>query len=151
MLKNEIRRKLGLTLLELLIVLAILAVLFALGAMLFTRQNRTVTLESAASEMSQTLLRARSLSLQSGDSHRVRIVDGSNYALESFDGTSWRTARTVELPKGVAVVAPGAGSSVTFDTRGFADFNPPDPVFTMSNGSRQQSIVPAMTGTTRFQ
>lgn len=144
-------RRAGMTIVELLLVIAILGVVLGLGSMMFTRQNEVVTLESAASELSQTIGQARSRALQRGNEHRVRIISSTNYVLETFDGSSWETDRSVALPAGVTLVVPASGSSVTFDTRGFADFDPAGVVFTMSDGSGQRTVVPAMTGTTRVQ
>ncbi len=140
----------GMTIIELLVVLAVLGILFGLGAMMFSRLNERTILESATTELSQTVMQARNRALESGDRHRVIVSGATQYAMQVEASGSWSTERTIDLPNGVSFSGTGNGSTLTFDTRGFADFNPTGLVFQLSDGKQTLAIVAAMSGTTRI-
>lgn len=150
-LSSRSNQRAGMTLIEFLLVLAVLGVLFGLGAMLFTRSNQRTRLESATTELSQTVMQARSRALATGSAHRVLVAGSTQYVLQVEGGGSWSTERTIDLSGGVTLTAPASGSTLTFDTRGFADFSPASLVFQVTDGDDTLTIAPAMSGTTRIR
>ena len=146
----------GFTLLELLIVLAIFAILAAIGFMALMQLRRQLALESAANELSQDFGRARSRALSTGSDWRLRLTGPRSYVLEQADGSDWDQRRSTTYSSRIAITEPIAGNPegeviAVFDNRGFAQFEPTALSVTVSDGSRTLSVVPAMTGTARIR
>jgi len=139
------------TMIEILIVLAVIGILLSIGFVTYRRLNQSVTVESAASELSQAIMDARSQALRSGNDFRVIVNDNTSYSVEESTSTGWVARRSVDLTAGITLEAPVAGSSVEFDTRGFADFSPTDIVFRITDGNQSRTLAAAMSGNTRVQ
>lgn len=143
------RKTSGFTIVELLITLAVIAILFAIGFVTYGRLNQRLSVESATSELSQTIMEARSQALRSGNSYRVILNTETSYSLEEQTSSGWVSRRTVELTRGITIAAPDAGSTVEFDTRGFANFSPANIIFNVTDGEQSRSLAPAMSGNTK--
>ncbi len=141
----------GMTMIEVLIVLAVIGILLSIGFVTYRRLNQSVTVESAASELSQAIMDARSQALRSGNDFRVIVNDNTSYSVEESTSSGWATRRSIDLSSGITFDAPDAGSSVEFDTRGFANFSPTDLVFRITDGRQSRALVAAMSGNTRVQ
>lgn len=141
----------GLSTIELLVAIAVIAILAGLGFVQYSRVNARVSLEASASDIRQAILRARSDALASGNSHRLVVVSGSRLILESRSSSDWELAREINLPNGIVLTSPGADSMIEFDSRGFANFTPSDLIFVISDANASHAFAPAMSGNTRFQ
>lgn len=102
-------RTTGFTLLETLIVLAILAVVFTMGTFLFFSLNRRTTVRQGASEIAATLSRARS-EAQRYNTNVTFTLNTGNYTLTRSGNT-----RSYNFPQAVSTSAvSGSPSSVTY-------------------------------------
>lgn len=145
------RRGAGFTTIELLIVVAIIGILAGLAAFAYLRFNRSLTLEANANELSQVILRARSAALTEGRAMRVVVESAQRYSWQFDDEGEWEVRSSTTLPSSMAIVAPPPGSSVTFTTRGYANFDPPGFQLDIASESGTKSVVPSMTGNTRVR
>lgn len=146
----------GFTLLELLMVIAVLGILAAIGWMSLTGLNRQLTLEAAANELSQDFGRARSNALSTGDSWRVRLTGVRSYVVEQYEDGEWTRRKSADFTTRISITEPsysGGDSDVIaeFDSRGFAQFQPSILVVKLAEGERERTVTPAMTGTARIR
>lgn len=141
----------GFSIIELLILLAVIGILAGMGFILYNRVNARVTIESASTDVRQVILQARNRALASGITHRILLNSEKQIILQEDQALGWVNARVVDLPRGVLMTAPAVGSTIEFDTRGFAEFSPAGLVFRVSDGERTYDIAPAMSGNTRLQ
>lgn len=149
-------RNSGFTLLELLIVIAVFGILATIGFLSLSRLNRQLTLEAAANELSQDFGRARSNALSTGADWRVRLTGSGSYVVEQEDDGDWVRRRGAEFPTRIRFTQPTftgdeADVIAQFDSRGFAQFEPTVLVVVLSEGGREMSVTPAMTGTARVR
>ena len=149
-------RNSGFTLLELLIVIAVFGILATIGFLSLSRLNRQLTLEAAANELSQDFGRARSNALSTGADWRVRLTGSGSYVVEQADDGDWVRRRGAEFPARIRFNQPTFTGDETdviaqFDSRGFAQFEPTVLVVVLSEGGREMSVTPAMTGTARVR
>ena len=147
----------GFTLLELLIVMVLVGVLFGIAANSLAPQRSRISLNTAAQQLSQDILAARSRAMSSGNQFRVLLKAGSIYTLDqSADGGgTWVTTLTRTLPSTITFAKGAANDKVTCDTRGFCLPSIGGQVagqtseFQLTSSSTTIRIVFAMVGTTR--
>lgn len=105
----------GFSLLELLIVIALMSVLLAAGSGFYRNFGRNVELSSTSQNIAADLrqMQAKSMAGESGYKWGVRFVknaSGSDYYLSfSTDGTNSTTTATTTLSSGIRFVDPASG------------------------------------------
>lgn len=147
----------GFTLLELLIVMVLVGVLFGIAANSLAPQRSRISLNTAAQQLSQDILAARSRAMSSGNQFRIIIQGGSKYSLEQLpDGTvTWANVLTRIMPSNIAFTVGAVTDTVACDTRGFCTptFAPTTlgqiSEFQLTSGGTTMRVVFAMVGTTR--
>ena len=140
----------GFSLIELLIVLAVVGVILGMVASSFGNTRKRIDLEGAAHKVTQDLQTCRSLAISKSSLCRLRFA-GQRYRIElSSDGSTWTTRRSFTLPDRITP-SWTTGEAVLFDSRGFASFpTAPDPYqITLTDGTYTLIIVPTMTGAAR--
>ncbi len=109
----------GLSLIELVVVVALLALLLTLALARFSRAGRD--LPAAASNLLGDIRVARTLAISRNLHYRVRVAAAGQYVLErdlNDDGIFEGIERTAALPSQV-VFANDLGAFVEYDSRGF--------------------------------
>ena len=153
--RNETCR--GFTLLELLVVLAVFSILAGIAASTLVNLRQNLILEEAAQAVNQAIQRARAESLISrnctdfSQCWRFRISSTNGYVLEEYVG-SWKIKETKAFPTMYAFTNGKAGDTVTFSTRGLANFNLNGSVageLRLSNGKTTLRVIPSMVGASR--
>jgi len=146
----------GLTLVELLIVIAVLGILAGLVASTLGGLRRQLTLEDAANTLSQDLQTCRTNALSWGDNCRVRFVDARTYVVErKTSSTVYTPVLTRTLPSSLAFSNIPAGAWLEFDPRTLMTASPGFPTvgagvsaaeIRLGNGSKTLRLVLSMTG-----
>ncbi len=139
----------GFTLMEVLIVLAVFGILVGLASWGLAGLRQREAVDSSVFTLQQDINRIRTEATKDGDSHRLTVLSGSQYALARRSGATWVTQATKTLSSGVAFVAPYTNYTVEFDSRGFATFSPAGLTFRVSDGTTTKSVMPAMSGISR--
>lgn len=142
-------RSLGFTILELIVVLAVLGILSGIVAMGVNRLRERQALDSSAFTLQQDINRIRTEATKDGDSYLLRVLSSTQYSLARRSGGTWVTQATRTLSNGVAFVAPFSSYTVEFDSRGYATFSPAGLSFRLSDGTDARSVMPAMSGISR--
>lgn len=139
----------GFTILELIVVLAVLGVLSGIVALGVSRLRERQALDSSAITLQQDINRIRTEATKDGDSHVLRVLSSTQYSLARRSGGTWVTQATRTLNNGVAFVAPFSNYAVEFDSRGYATFSPAGLSFRLSDGTDVRFVMPAMSGISR--
>ncbi|MCL4454037.1 MAG: prepilin-type N-terminal cleavage/methylation domain-containing protein [Deinococcus sp.] len=146
------RNKLGFTLVEILISIAVLGILSGIAAMSLFGLQKQLNLESAAQTLSQDIQSSRARSLSTSNSWRLRITSTNGYVLEEETGNTWTVRKTVSLGGVIKLTNVSVGDSVSFDTRGFATFNLGGSALgeiRVTDSSRTLRVLPSMVGAVR--
>jgi Tfp pilus assembly protein FimT len=126
----------GFTILELLAMMGILAVLFAIGMPMFSTARHGAALQSAQETVASVLLRARWAAITSGSTRTVALPSASKISIRNSAGTELFSADVGTY----SVTVAGAGVPFTFDTRGF--LSPATAVtFTLTNAKSATRTV----------
>lgn len=143
------RRVVGITLVEVILVLAVFGILVGLASWGLAGLRKREAVDSSVFTLQQDINRIRTEATKDGDSHRLTVLSGSQYALARHSGATWVTQATKTLSSGVSFVAPYTDYAVEFDSRGFATFSPAGLTFRLSDGTTTKSVMPAMSGISR--
>ena len=126
----------GFTILELLAMMGLLAILFAIGVPMFATARHGVALDSAQESVASVLLRARWAAITSGTTRTVALPSTSKISIRNSGGTE---LFSVDLGAYSVTIA-SAGAPFSFDTRGF--LSPATAVtFTLTNAKSATKTV----------
>ncbi len=154
----------GFSLVEMLIVIAVLGILLAIGADRMVALRTQLKLDRAAQTLAQDLQACRNQSLAKSRVCRVAFLGNDRFevALSNSDqgspgaianvctNTNFTPLRARKLPAGVRFTNVQAGDCVAFSTRGFAHFGASTPgQFVLRDGARQRRVVPSMVGSVK--
>lgn len=109
----------GLTLVEIVVVLAVLATVSAFALPSIRRGSEGLQLRAGASRVASLLREARQKAVTHRRSTRVELQSSRHGAALAWDGTE-ETLRRVDLPERFRLVAAEGGESLTFSPRGLA-------------------------------
>jgi prepilin-type N-terminal cleavage/methylation domain-containing protein len=104
----------GFTLMELIVVMGIIAVIGALGSVVFANVSRAMATRGAAAEMKAVLQRAKQLAITRRQNICVQVVSGTvQYRLNTCGGTGWAgpgttSNGTVQLANNATITNTGA-------------------------------------------
>jgi prepilin-type N-terminal cleavage/methylation domain-containing protein len=136
----------GFTLVELMVVVALIAIILAMVTLSFTQLNDKYTVESNIKELYSLLMRARNEAATTNipryvvlNANQVQIgrdTDGDNI-MDTVDNTNPYPRFTINCA--IAPIAACAGNTVVFDTRGLTNNNQTLSITGFSGG-----ITPAM-------
>ena len=140
----------GFTLLELLVIVAMLAILGGIVFATFAKLRGQVGLEQSATKISQDVQKCRSLAIAKDRACRLRFRNGNSYVVELAAGSKWRRQHIVKLPRDVHGNWQ-SGDAITFTPLGYASFptSPSPYVITITKGKDTYDIVPTMVGAVR--
>jgi prepilin-type N-terminal cleavage/methylation domain-containing protein len=150
----------GFTLLELLVVIGMIGVLGAIGFTSLSDLRRSLALDEASANLSQQIQRARTQSMSTSSSWRVRITDNDTFVLEQNTSTTatpiWTNRNTIDLPDPMTF-SNTAQDTIAFSTRGIAEFKNGSGNFSSStrdfrikvDGVEKLIMAPSMIGTIR--
>lgn len=142
----------GLTLLELLVALAVVAILGSISVVSWARMRPGLAIAAAARQVAMELTLTRLRAISTGTNHRVLFPEGEpGYRLQRLEGATYRDLGTaIALPDGVRITeCTATGDAVTFRPRGNAStFG----TVSLENreGDRRQVVVD-IAGITRVQ
>jgi len=157
----KVGRGRGFTLIEMLIILAVLGILLGIAGNSMLSLRKNLTLDRAVQMIVQDLQTCRSKSLGESRICRVKVVGASRYevamhnsnesnpeALGDFcSDPDYRTPRRRSFPSGVQFQNASAGNCIAFDTRGFAYFGNTTPgIWTVANDRRSYRVIPSIVG-----
>lgn len=145
----------GVTIVEALVILGVLAVLLTLAGSNLLGFRRQLSLEEAANTLSQDIQACRTRALAGGQACRLRITGEQSYVVEVQSGASYTTVTSRRLPTFLAIASPGPGAWLEFDSRtlltpspGFPLVDPTvkAPEIRLTNGSKAIRLVVSMVG-----
>jgi len=154
----------GFSLIEVLIVLAVLGVLLAIGADRMALLRSQLKLDRAAQMLAQDLQACRNQSLAQSRICRVTFLGDQRFEIALSTGSQsdpntlgdfcsasgFNRLRLRELPQGVRFANVKPGDCVAFNTRGFAFFGTTTPgEFVLSDGARQRKVIPSIVGSVK--
>jgi type II secretion system protein H len=140
----------GFTLLELLIVIAMIGALSAIGFASMGSLRRSQDLEQASTNLSQQIQRARTQSMVTSSTWRVRITDSDTFVLEQDTSTTttptWTTRTTTDLPT-TMTFDNTAGTAVSFTSKGLGPTTNPANVQLKVDGALRTTLWVSLIGT----
>ncbi|QWK21211.1 MAG: prepilin-type N-terminal cleavage/methylation domain-containing protein [Thermus antranikianii] len=148
--------KRGLTVIEMLVAMGVLAVVLTLAATNLLGLRRQLTLEDAANTFAQNLQSCRTNALSWGDNCRIRITGSQSYVMErKTDANFYSMVLQQSLPPGVSFANLSPGAWLEFDPRTLLSTSPgfPStggnvvaPEVRITNGQKTLRLVLSMTG-----
>lgn len=128
---NVIQNNKAVTLIELMVVLAIIAIMLGMAAPSFFNYQRTLKLRSAARELASDIRFARQLAVSMNTTHQL-CFDGGNtlYTIYRNNDCSGTMVKTVNIAQFYSGVTKSGGATLTFSPRGTV--TPPNTVFTLT-------------------
>jgi prepilin-type N-terminal cleavage/methylation domain-containing protein len=115
----RVRRLAGFTLLELVVVMAIAAVVAGGAMLVWPRVEGALALEAGLQQLASELRVARALAVASAGRVRVVLRGGERrYRRERAEDGGFEIDRVGDLPRGILVAAVGSGGDLTFSGRG---------------------------------
>jgi type II secretion system protein H len=132
---NLMQKQAGFSLIELMVVIAIFAILLSIAIPNFIGKMPAKRLESAAGDVNAALQRARMVAIKentcvviefssSSDNYRIYADNGGanpDNACNKTQDTDESTIKARKLPAGVDLVSATPQSTIRFDSRGFPD------------------------------
>ncbi len=153
------RRKSGFTLLELLIVVAVLGIILAISANSMLSLRKSLTLDEATQKVAQDLQACRLLAMKHSAACRLQVLASNRYELRlnraitnpDVSGGTWQLVKSRDLGR-LKLSGLSIGDSVAFDSRGYGRFHLTTPgKIVVSDDSRSRTVVPSMVGTVKVQ
>lgn len=143
----------GLTLIELMVTLAVLAILLAVTAPIFSQIRQVYNLRGAAREIFSELQKARMAAVMENNRYRFSLVDSYNYKIhDDNDNDGAEDAGETVTTKNIQTDSPGvtlsATNTVTFIPNGTASTYG---TITLTNTSGSKSVVVSSAGRIRIQ
>jgi len=128
---NVIQDNKALTLIELMVVLAIIAIMLGLAAPTFFNYQYTVKLRTAARELASDIRLARQSAVSANTTHQL-CFDGSNtqYTIYQNNACSGTVVKTVNIAQFYPGVTKSGGATLTFSSLGTV--TPANTVFTLT-------------------
>jgi len=128
---NRIKNKKGVSLIELLIVISIIAVMGGIAAPSFFSYQRTLRLRSASRQLASDIRFARQLAISKNTSHRL-CFNGttSQYDIYQNNACNGTKVKTVDLAQAYTGVTRTGGAALTFNPVGAV--TPADTEFTLT-------------------
>src|SRR4030095_9206748 len=112
--KNSCR---GFTIFELVVAVAVLAVVAVLAMPSLSRSQQVYRLVAASSQIQSQLQSVRIQAISRNLDHRLRVVSSTAYVIERRVGLSWVVTQNFQMPKGLFIAA---ASTAEFHSRGNA-------------------------------
>ncbi len=141
-------KKSGFSLIELIMVLGITAVLIGVVGFNFAKQRQKGNLTKAIQTFAQDIKLSRSKALSQSTSWRIKSVNPNVYILEEWDdnNNTWTIKHRRSLPGSTRFASETVSGSITFDSRGFANTDPPELELIIRTNEQSQRIYTSMTG-----
>ncbi|RTG95806.1 prepilin-type cleavage/methylation domain-containing protein [Thermus scotoductus] len=145
----------GLTVVEILVILSVLALVLTLAGSSLLGFRRQLTLEDAANTLSQDIQTCRTEALSKARNCRIRFTGEHTYVVETGGGSGYTILTSRNLPGFLTISSPTAGSWLEFDPRtvltpspGFPTVGPGAnaPEIKLTNGSKTLRLVISMVG-----
>ncbi len=132
----------GFTLVELVVVIAIIAILTTIGTMQFAGYSRKTNIENQTRKLYDDIMEMRSLALYEKRNRGLRL-SASSYKLYSSETMSVNPVTTVNLTTPITY---NSGSDIIFDTRGLLKTVDNSTIcVSSSNDASVDSVVVSMT------
>lgn len=115
----DLQRTNGFTLLELLVLLAMLGILLGIAAVASAQWRATTQLNSFLAELAYDINLTRTTTLSTGQIRRVRLVNARQYVIEQQDASlAWASIKTQTAVKDVLLLSAASATHFKFSTRG---------------------------------
>ena len=153
----------GITLVELMIVVAIIGIIMGIASLSMTEMSRTAKLNETRDMLLADIEEAKLKSI-SGVPNGIIIASATSYQvvrLTDADGDFKRdatevyaTLSTVTMPSGMTITAPAVGTEVWFDRKGIpktSTWQFSNPSFTLSKDGVTREITISQTGRVKYE
>lgn len=140
----------GFTLIELIVVMAIMATLLSIGALEFSKWSRKNSREAQVRELMADVTTAQINALQQKRRHRLEISSGS-YAIRRYASAA-DTTGTVILQKNVnaPLTVQGAPSWIEFDTLGASNVGGTPRAICLQDNSQENMVDAIVVGRSKI-
>ncbi len=148
--RQKMHRQAGFTLIEILVVMAVVGLLSVFAVSSLPGLTRQVGLETPVQQLNQDIQGLRAQSQTSSNSWRIRVVSLSSYVVEqNTTAATWVTKKTVDLPGGMTLVNSAVGDTLTMSSQGLLVLSLTGAVpgeIHISNGERKMRLIPTLVG-----
>ena len=158
------QKKAGFSLVELMVVIAIFAILISIAVPHLFGRMPARRLESAVSDVNAALQRARMIAIKentcvaikfetSSDNYRIWVGnrdDNPNSACDATQDADERTIKTGKMPAGVELISVTPQATIVFDSRGFPNPNATTTVSLQASSQPPWTVTLNITGSTRI-